>query len=961
MKLSFSILLALSFIFIASVSNAAFTVTINSPANFSNTSDGTPQIAFTITGDNTTYNYSVIVDGAIDHAAVTQRIDNNTQHHVNLSALINGAHWVVIEGRNASVGDTTGYINSTNITFNVVDQALVVTDRTGSINFTVGELNRTYTMSVNLSQLNPGAEVYNISIKFVMPYGMVPLNATGAVNFPSICTGARNFTLHNSTHVLCEVNYTGTPEANLTTSIPTRIYQLNVTTNISAFAAYGDGQALNLSASCNQCVNPNETVSYFYAGNYFKNPRPSVTSFASNNATLRILQWNQTDKGYQLMAPLETYNDTLKRPVLANNTFAEIMYFDKSFFEFPSYMRLYSYNLTFTLVYTGSVTNASFTLKSPVNNSAFTNKTLYPLLINTQVIQDFHSNATRNFTMGIPNPTDFTVFFNGTNYTSSQLLQQKAINITFNTGMSGIDQSIQLLTINLSTINQTLLNDTNNTQITVFFTIMDTANSRTVSPVYVLSQEQTGWGMNEPPAFGETKAMSTVVNVTNVLWNYTLDNVSVSFMIPMNVTMLNDDYSTFKQFNMTQAANITLWNGTTWRNATDSGVSIVKRESVVNFTESFGGADKIITIYVTTWDVVLTSNNTHVTLRNWTPSSNSAQQPWARINFSAQITFPIMSESDGAAGSDGNNSYNVTTQLSSSAPINLTGKLEGLNSANCGSTGAACSISLTVDGTPYTSDNYTFGSLVINNVPSGTHTISVSYVIPSTSSDSSTTTTSSSGGGTKPNPKVIRSWTNLPPGLTKMAVDDKEIGMKSIDIEVLNPANNVRINVEKLAGKPASITKEISGAVFQYIEITKENIVDAGIKRAAITFNVTKAWLSQNGYAKENVVLMRFNNDWSELPTTIKHESSSDVEFSAESPGFSTFAIAARAQLTVQEPENPPTPPAETVATTTTMPVNETPSTPTDYTVLAIAGLFIAALALYAYRHKLEGKKSKKE
>jgi len=429
----------------------------------------------------------------------------------------------------------------------------------------------------------------------------------------------------------------------------------------------------------------------------------------------------------------------------------------------------------------------------------------------------------------------------------------------------------------------------------------------------------------------------------------------------MNVTMLNADYSTFKQFNMTQAANITLWNGTTWRNATDSGVSIVKREGVVNFTESFGGADKTIIIYVTTWDVVLTSNNTHITLRNWTPSSNSAQQPWARINFSAQITFPIMSESDGAAGSAGNNSYNVTTQLSSSAPINLTTKLDGLNSANCGTTGADCGLSVTVDGMPYTSDNYTFGSLVLNNVPSGTHTISVSYVIPSTSSDSPSSSPAN-GGGSKPNPKAIRSWASLPSGITKLNVDDNAIGVKSIDIQVANPANNVRITVEKLAGKPVSITKEISGAVFQYIEITKENIADAGIKRAAITFNVTKAWLSQNGYAKENVVLMRFSNGWGELPTTIRRESSSEVEFSAESPSFSTFAIAARAQLTVQEPENPPALPAETVATTTTMPVNETPSTPTDYTMLAMAGLLIAALGIYAYRHKLEiGKKGKKE
>ncbi|MBI4018725.1 MAG: PGF-pre-PGF domain-containing protein [Candidatus Aenigmarchaeota archaeon] len=830
------------------------------------------------------------------------------------------------------------------------------------INFTVGELNRTYTLYANVSANSPTVEpAINISIKFIMPYGVVPLNSTGALNIVNTCTGAANFSLHNATHMVCEINYTHTARENITDTIGHRLYALNVTTNMSAFAMYGTN-IFNYTVNCGNCSGINSTIVEFYAGNYFRNPRPSVTSFASNNATLRILQWNQTDKGYQLMAPLETYNDTLKRPVLANNTFAEIMYFDKSFFEFPSYMRLYSYNLTFTLVYTGSVTNASFTLKSPINNSAFTNQTLYPLLIHTQVVEDFHSNATRNFTMGIPNPSDFTVFFNGTNYTTSQLLQQKAINITFNTGMSGIDQSIQLLTINLSTINQTLLNDTNNTQITVFFTVMDTSNSRMVSPVYVLSQEQTGWGMNEPPAFGETKTMSTVVNVTNVLWNYTLDNASVSFMVPMNVTMLNTDYSTFKQFNMTQDANITLWNGTTWRNATDSGVSIVKRESVVNFTEAFGGTDKIIIIHVTTWDVVLTSNNTHATLRNWTPTSNSAQQPWARINFSAQITFPIMSESDGAAGAEGNNSYNVTTQLSSSAPINLTTKLDGLNSANCGSTGADCGLSVTIDGMPYTSNNYTFGSLVLNNVPSGTHTISVSYVIPSTSSDSSSSSSSSSGGGgSKLNPKTSKSWTSLPSGVTKLNIDDAGIGMKSIDIQVANQVSNVRINIEKLAAKPSSIAKEIAGSVFQYIEITKENINDSNIQSATIKFNVSKSWLADNVYRKEDVVLMRYTTAWDELTPTIISESSSEVELTAQSPGFSTFAIAARNTSRATTTATTTTTMPDVVTTTTTTTLPDEPPLPPNYPLLAMAGFLIAALAVYAYRHKLEGKNTKKK
>jgi hypothetical protein len=95
------------------------------------------------------------------------------------------------------------------------------------------------------------------------------------------------------------------------------------------------------------------------AVNSIRNPRPDAAETSTSNATLTFTFWNQSDNGYKVMTPIYTYNPTLGRPELANNSYGEILYFDKSFFENPSFMKLWSYNLTFRIVFMGATGAAS--------------------------------------------------------------------------------------------------------------------------------------------------------------------------------------------------------------------------------------------------------------------------------------------------------------------------------------------------------------------------------------------------------------------------------------------------------------------------------------------------------------------------------------------------------------------------------------------------------------------------
>jgi PGF-pre-PGF domain-containing protein len=123
-------------------------------------------------------------------------------------------------------------------------------------------------------------------------------------------------------------------------------------------------------------------------------------------------------------------------------------------------------------------------------------------------------------------------------------------------------------------------------------------------------------------------------------------------------------------------------------------------------------------------------------------------------------------------------------------------------------------------------------------------------------------------------------------------IDD--VAFRQINISVSNSVSNVTIIITKLLGLPASVT-QISGKVYKYIEINKENITDTDISKVFIKFAVNKTWLTQNNIATSNISLYRWaNNRWNELTTTYLSEDASEVFYQAESPGLSYFLIGTR-------------------------------------------------------------------
>jgi PGF-pre-PGF domain-containing protein len=113
--------------------------------------------------------------------------------------------------------------------------------------------------------------------------------------------------------------------------------------------------------------------------------------------------------------------------------------------------------------------------------------------------------------------------------------------------------------------------------------------------------------------------------------------------------------------------------------------------------------------------------------------------------------------------------------------------------------------------------------------------------------------------------------------------------------------------------------------VYQYIELTPAR---AGtITGASISFEVPVAWLEEHGLTTADISLSRYHDGaWTALPTTFTAVTGGIAYYSAQSPGFSLFAIAPKENGTV--PEQAGTCPVVQPLTCPACPVQTVPAYP---------------------------------
>ena len=287
------------------------------------------------------------------------------------------------------------------------------------------------------------------------------------------------------------------------------------------------------------------------------------------------------------------------------------------------------------------------------------------------------------------------------------------------------------------------------------------------------------------------------------------------------------------------------------------------------------------------------SSNNNFTLQSGSPCIDAGTDVGLTQDY-AGITVPL-----GGGPDIGAYEYNDTV-----APTIITFSCSPTSVRSGRIITCSCSATDDVDSSP--SVSYTVNPLTSST---GTYTTTCTVTDNSENSVSSsisyTVSPLGSGGIPSPTPpSETHSWTKIIPGAATIMKDfDPEIGIKQIQIEVNNEAQDVKIIVTKYDDKPAEVTKSKTGKVYQYIEIDAQNIENE-LEKATVRFRVRKTWLIDNNLDKEDIAVFKFDeseNEWEELTTTYIEEDSDYNYYDVELSSFSHFVISEKETEGVEE------------------------------------------------------------
>jgi len=140
--------------------------------------------------------------------------------------------------------------------------------------------------------------------------------------------------------------------------------------------------------------------------------------------------------------------------------------------------------------------------------------------------------------------------------------------------------------------------------------------------------------------------------------------------------------------------------------------------------------------------------------------------------------------------------------------------------------------------------------------------------------------------------KTITSETPLELNLENTAV-------AQVSVKFKQACENAAISFEKIESQALSIPpppENFYSSVYCYFEVTLRVPADT-VQEASLTFGVSKEFLQNLGADKKDVLLLRYSGGtWENLQTTFENENQTHFLYSAETPGFSVFAVSVKAQ-----------------------------------------------------------------
>ena len=727
---------------------------------------------------------------------------------------------------------------------------------------------------------------------------------------------------------------------------------------------------------------------------YLYNADPYAPS--STGVNIQSATFSQKRSKYALMVPEI-------RPSSETNTSVSLL---DSGMTMPVYFADSNGNFVLPMASPDTIENLAYTYTFSVNHSGVANGTLVNITLYAPRLVPAKQVPTTVYTpageqtvnMISPDFTDrsdpssgissFTVTYNGQTWNTTT-------NSTATYGSYNFSNGEIKFTVN-ATDNSTLLNGT------LLLAVSP--------PINITSQSVSGINITQGPTLSDdanSTAVAYLMNMTDISNYYTPNNLTMMFAFPANVTVWDGAMgaSANTTTNITTNPELRYWNGSAYEilaNSTYQAGNITNVTSCFNISFNVSGSAigaKNMTVCLSgyEWKISQTS------LLDFTYGTTKA------VNFTANISFPILSNSTSSSavstsstsGSTTTTTTTTTHGYKSTVMMGSSGALRIPNSKLGSSwTSKTGTPIIKVNGRPLTTAQWAEGSVIINGtgLDEGPVDIQVSYETQSTSSvvhtegPASATTTTKVSAGTQ-TPVVEQVTGSLHPAdagdtttLTMPSSLSKALSIDKIEIEAsADIPENAKLDVAKLAEAPKTINvappaaSQGNAPVYAYIEITPNGFSTNNVKQAKVDFKVEKSWLADNGFKQEEMALNRYHGEkWNELPTEVLSDDDTYVYYRAITPGFSSFAILPKieavnvtteqAEEAQKTPSKPPAPtevieqPKEetTTPTQTTTPPEQIPATTqpeitpagVDYTttIIVIAAVVVAiGIALFLW------------
>ena len=145
-------------------------------------------------------------------------------------------------------------------------------------------------------------------------------------------------------------------------------------------------------------------------------------------------------------------------------------------------------------------------------------------------------------------------------------------------------------------------------------------------------------------------------------------------------------------------------------------------------------------------------------------------------------------------------------------------------------------------------------------------------------------------------------------------LSERGVTIASVKVAVNSDVPGPVLVAARFRSKPSAANGTPPGTLYEYVGVAADGLNPAFVDSIAVTFAVSREWMSGNGFGNENVGLFAYDkasSSWVDANAALAEETSTGALFSAEIKGAEIFAIVGRSRPQAPEPEAPEIPPPD--------------------------------------------------